>query len=59
MVVAVKHLHRQQLNMTGRIAVQHHSQYNGIEHIAVETDDYVGAVAKKPRAHPGRVAAEQ
>ena len=35
-----------QLNITSIIAAQNHEQHIGIEHIAVQTDDYAGAVAK-------------
>ena len=34
-----------QLNVTTIIADQNHEQHVGIEHIAIETDDYAGAVA--------------
>ena len=34
-----------QLNVTTIIADQNHEQHVGIEHIAIETDDYVGALA--------------
>ena len=34
-----------QLNVTTIIADQKHEQHVGIEHIAIETDDYAGAVA--------------
>ena len=39
-------LHGLQLNITGLIAVQNHEQHYGIEHIAVNTDDYPGTLAK-------------
>ena len=39
-------LHGLQLNITGLIATQKHEQHYGIEHIAVETDDYAGTLAK-------------
>ena len=39
-------LHGLQLNITGLIAVQNHEQHYGIEHMAVETDDYVGTLAQ-------------
>jgi predicted enzyme related to lactoylglutathione lyase len=35
-----------QLNITGLIAVQNHEQHYGIEHIALNTDDYTGTLAK-------------
>ena len=35
-------LHGLQLNITTLIAVQNHEQHYGIEHMAVETDDYAG-----------------
>src|ERR1700731_5044255 len=35
-----------QLNVTTIIEAQKHEQRVGIEHIAVETDDYAGALAK-------------
>ncbi len=34
-----------QLNITTLIAVQNHEQHYGIEHIAVETEDYAGSLA--------------
>lgn len=39
-------LHGLQLNITTLIASQNHEQRYGIEHIAVETDDYAGTVAR-------------
>ena len=39
-------LHGVQLNITGLIAVQNHEQHYGIEHMAVETDDYAGTLAR-------------
>ena len=39
-------LHGLQLNVTTIIEAQKHRQHVGIEHIAVETDDYAGTVAK-------------
>lgn len=39
-------LHGLQLNITTLIAVQNHEQYYGIEHMAVETDDYAGTLAQ-------------
>jgi predicted enzyme related to lactoylglutathione lyase len=38
-------LHGVQLNVTTINADQNHEQHVGIEHIAIETDDYAGAVA--------------
>ena len=38
-------LHGVQLNVTTIIDTQKHAQKLGIEHIAIETDDYAGAVA--------------
>ena len=38
-------LHGLQLNITTLIAVQNHEQHYGIEHMAVETDDYPGTLA--------------
>jgi catechol 2,3-dioxygenase-like lactoylglutathione lyase family enzyme len=35
-----------QLNITTLIATQNHEQHYGIEHIAVETDDYAGTLAR-------------
>jgi catechol 2,3-dioxygenase-like lactoylglutathione lyase family enzyme len=37
-------LHGLQLNITTLIAVQNHEQHYGIEHMAVQTDDYPGTV---------------
>ena len=37
-------LHGLQLNITTLIAVQNHEQHYGIEHMAVETDDYAGTI---------------
>jgi catechol 2,3-dioxygenase-like lactoylglutathione lyase family enzyme len=37
-------LHGLQLNITTLIASQNHEQHYGIEHIAVETDDYQGTL---------------
>src|SRR5215510_1108962 len=37
-------LHGVQLNVTTIIADQNHEQHVGIEHIAIETDDYPGAL---------------
>jgi catechol 2,3-dioxygenase-like lactoylglutathione lyase family enzyme len=39
-------LHGLQLNVTTLIASQSHEQHYGIEHIAVETDDYAGTLAR-------------
>jgi predicted enzyme related to lactoylglutathione lyase len=39
-------LHGLQLNVTTIIADQDHEQHVGIEHIAIQTDDYAGAIAK-------------
>ncbi len=39
-------LHGLQLNITTLIATQNHEQHYGIEHIAVETDDYSGTLAR-------------
>jgi catechol 2,3-dioxygenase-like lactoylglutathione lyase family enzyme len=39
-------LHGLQLNVTSLIAEQNHEQHYGIEHIAVNTDDYPGTIAK-------------
>ena len=39
-------LHGLQLNITVLIAVQNHEQHYGIEHMAVETDDYSGTLAQ-------------
>ena len=46
-------LHGVQLNVTTIIADQNHEQHVGIEHIAIETDDYAGALAnfEKNGAH--------
>ncbi len=38
-------LHGVQLNVTTINADQNHAQHVGIEHIAIETDDYPGALA--------------
>lgn len=42
-------LHGLQLNITTLIAVQNHEQHYGIEHMAVETDDYAGTLAQLRR----------
>jgi catechol 2,3-dioxygenase-like lactoylglutathione lyase family enzyme len=39
-------LHGLQLNITGVVASQSRKQNYGIEHIAVDTDDYAGTMAK-------------
>jgi catechol-2,3-dioxygenase len=39
-------LHGLQLNITGVVASQSRKQLYGIEHIAVDTDDYAGTMAK-------------
>jgi catechol 2,3-dioxygenase-like lactoylglutathione lyase family enzyme len=39
-------LHGLQLNITTVIDTQKHEQHLGIEHIAVETDDYAGTLAR-------------
>jgi len=39
-------LHGLQLNITGLIATQKHEQHYGIEHIAVDTEDYEGTLAR-------------
>ena len=46
-----------QLNITTIIATQNHEQHVGIEHIAVQTDDYAGAVAKL-KANGARILEE-
>jgi predicted enzyme related to lactoylglutathione lyase len=38
-------LHGMQLNVTTINPDQNHAQHVGIEHIAIETDDYAGALA--------------
>ena len=38
-------LHGLQLNVTDKVATQNHEQHYGIEHMAVTTDDYDGALA--------------
>ena len=37
-------LHGLQLNITTTIPTQNHEQHLGIEHIALQTDDYAGTV---------------
>jgi catechol 2,3-dioxygenase-like lactoylglutathione lyase family enzyme len=39
-------LHGLQLNITVKIDTQNHPQFLGIEHLAVQTDDYAGTMAK-------------
>jgi catechol 2,3-dioxygenase-like lactoylglutathione lyase family enzyme len=39
-------LHGLQLNITTLIDVQKHEQHYGIEHVAVQTDDYAGTLAQ-------------
>ena len=39
-------LHGVTVNVTGKIATQDHEQHYGIEHLAVDTDDIAGVVAK-------------
>ncbi|HEY6440657.1 MAG TPA: VOC family protein [Acetobacteraceae bacterium] len=39
-------LHGVQLNITTLISVQNHEQHYGIEHMALDTDDYAGTLAK-------------
>jgi lactoylglutathione lyase len=51
-------LHGVQLNVTGLIASQTHEQHYGIEHIAVDTEDYDGAVARM-RQNGVRILEEQ
>lgn len=38
-------LHGLQLNITTLISAQNHEQHYGIEHLALETDDYSGTLA--------------
>jgi hypothetical protein len=45
-------LHGVQLNVTTIIADQNHEQHVGIEHIAIETDDYAGALANFNKVMP-------
>jgi hypothetical protein len=42
-------LHGLQLNITTLITAQNHEQHYGIEHMAVETDDYAGTLAQLRR----------
>lgn len=39
-------LHGLQLNITVKIDSQNHPQFLGIEHLAVQTDDYAGTMTK-------------
>lgn len=39
-------LHGTQLNITGIISEQKHEQHHGIEHMALNTDDYAGTLAR-------------
>src|SRR6266576_904855 len=39
-------LHGMTLNITTLISTQNHEQHYGIEHIALDTDDYSGAMSK-------------
>ncbi len=50
-------LHGLQLNITTIIDAQKHEQHLGIEHIAVETDDYPGTMARL-RANGVRILEE-
>src|SRR3989454_11090015 len=50
-------LHGLQLNITGLIDSQSREQHYGIEHIAVDTDDYTGTLARL-RANGVRVLEE-
>ena len=50
-------LHGLQLNITPLIDTQKREQHYGIEHIAVDTDDYAGTMARF-RAHGVRVLEE-
>jgi hypothetical protein len=38
-------LHGLQLNITVKVDTQNHPQYLGIEHLAINTDDYTGTMA--------------
>jgi len=51
-------LHGLQLNVTTLIASQSHEQHYGIEHIAVDTDDYDGTV-ERMRKNGVRILEEQ
>ena len=46
-----------QINITGLIESQKREQHYGIEHIAVDTDDYAGTIARF-RVNGGRVLEE-
>lgn len=50
-------LHGLQLNVTTLIDTQNHDQRYGIEHIAVQTDDYAGTLARL-RANGVRITEE-
>src|SRR3954470_22260806 len=50
-------LHGLQLNVTTIIDTQKHDQHLGIEHIAVQTDDYAGTLAKL-RSNGARILEE-
>jgi len=51
-------LHGLQLNVTTISAAQQRKQMMGIEHIAVQTDDYAGAIAKL-RSNGAHIMLEQ
>lgn len=51
-------LHGLQLNITTLIATQNHEQHYGIEHIAVDTDDYSGTL-ERMRKNGVRILEEQ
>jgi len=46
-----------QLNVTGVIATQKREQHYGLEHVAIDTDDYAGTIARF-RANGARVLEE-
>ena len=50
-------LHGLQLNVTTLISSQSHEQHYGIEHIAVETDDYAATLARM-KANGARILEE-
>ncbi len=50
-------LHGLQLNITSLIASQAHEQHYGIEHIALDTDDYAGTLSRL-RANGVRILEE-
>jgi catechol 2,3-dioxygenase-like lactoylglutathione lyase family enzyme len=50
-------LHGLQLNITTLIDVQKHEQHYGIEHMAVQTDDYPGTLAQL-KSHGVRILEE-